>query len=274
MSRAGDIWDEVGAGVLRRRYASLDQNIVLIITGDGLVLVDSRSNHVDADELLGDIALVSRAPIRYLVNTHFHWDHTFGNARFPTAEILGHTRCREVMIADGERTLTELASAEWIPPDKRGFFSDVTITPPTVTFDDSLDLHLGDRDIRLWHPGLGHTDSDIVVLIDDIVVAGDLVEEGAPPSFGDSFPRAWVETLDLLAETISGTVVPGHGDIVDKAFVLTQRDEIAAAIAHLEDGDQTSPYPDAVDVVIAARLAVSTPRGADDGDPAAVVASS
>jgi glyoxylase-like metal-dependent hydrolase (beta-lactamase superfamily II) len=259
MSRVGDVWDEVGAGVLRRRYASLDQNIVLIVTGDGLVVVDSRSNHTDADELLGDIALVSIAPIRYLVNTHFHWDHTFGNARFPTAEILGHTRCREVMITDGERTLTELASAEWIPPDKRAPFSDVIITPPTVTFRDAIDLHLGGRDIRLWHPGLGHTDSDIVVLIDDIVVAGDLVEEGAPPSFGDSFPRAWVETLGVFAETITGVVVPGHGDIVDKAFVLTQRDEMAAAIAHLDDGDGHSPYPDAVDKVIADRLTLSTP---------------
>ncbi len=135
----------------------------------------------------------------------------------------------------------------------------MTIKPPTVTFRDALDLHLGGRDIRLWHPGLGHTDSDIVVLVDDVVVAGDLVEEGAPPSFGDSFPRAWVETLGLLAGTISGTVVPGHGDIVDKAFVLTQRDEIAAAIAHLDGGDEPSPYPDAVDDVIAARLAVSIP---------------
>ncbi len=106
MSRVGEAWDEVGAGVLRRRYAWLDQNIVLIITDDGLVVVDSRSNHVDADELLGDIALVSRAPIRYLVNTHFHWDHTFGNARFPAAQVLGHTRCREVMITNGERTLS------------------------------------------------------------------------------------------------------------------------------------------------------------------------
>lgn len=259
MSRAGDVWDEVGAGVLRRRYASLDQNIVLIVTDEGLIVVDSRSNHVDADELLGDIALVSGAPIRYLVNTHFHWDHTFGNARFPTAQILGHTRCREVMIADGERTLTELAGADWVPADKRASFSDVTITPPTVTFRDALDLHLGGRDIRLWHPGLGHTDSDIVVLVDDVVVAGDLVEEGAPPSFGDSFPRAWVQTLGVLAETITGTVVPGHGDIVDRTFVLTQRDEIAAAIAHLDEGDEPSPYPDAVHDVIAARLTVLTP---------------
>ncbi|HSJ72022.1 MAG TPA: MBL fold metallo-hydrolase [Acidimicrobiia bacterium] len=259
MSRAGDTWDEVGAGVLRRRYASLDQNIALIITDEGLIVVDSRSNHPDADELLRDIALVSRSPIRYLVNTHFHWDHTFGNARFPTAEILGHTRCREVMIADGERTLTELAKADWVPADKRALFGEVTITPPTVTFRNALDLHLGGRDVRLWHPGLGHTDSDIVVLVDDVVMAGDLVEEGAPPSFGDSFPRAWVETLGVLADSITGAVVPGHGDIVDKAFVLTQRDEMSAAIAHLDDGDEPSPYPEAVNETIEARLAVSTP---------------
>ncbi len=248
-------WDEVGDGVFRCRYARLDQNVALIVTDDGLVVVDSRSTHADADELRSDIATISAAPVRYLVNTHFHWDHTFGNARFSDSVIVGHTRCREVMMSDGERTKTELSVAEWVPDVNRLEFLDVEITPPTVTFDDAMVIHLGGKDIRLWHPGLGHTDSDIVVFVDDVLLAGDLVEEGAPPSFGDSFPRAWVETLDAILGSIRGAVVPGHGGLVDRAFVGSQRDEIAAAIAHLDTGAGRSPYPSAVTESIATRLA-------------------
>lgn len=78
--------------------------------------------------------------------------------------------------------------------------------------------------------GLGHTDADIVVSVPDADVAffGDLVEEGAPPSFGDSYPVAWPLTLSLAADDLPGTVVPGHGDVVGQSFVRSQHEELTA----------------------------------------------
>jgi glyoxylase-like metal-dependent hydrolase (beta-lactamase superfamily II) len=247
-------WDEVGDGVFRRRYERWDQNIVLIDTSEGLVVVDSRSTHADARDLREELRYVSTSPVRYLVNTHFHWDHTFGNALFPDAVILGHRRCREQLVADGEATKVELSEADWIPAAMRSDYLEVVVTPPVVTFTSDASIHLGSRDIELVYLGRGHTDSDVVVLIDDVVIAGDLVEEGAPPSFGDSFPRAWLTTLDLLIERSAGPIVPGHGDVVDRSFVVIQRDEIAAAIAHLDGGGEPSPFPADVTTVIARRL--------------------
>jgi len=123
-----------------------------------------------------------------------------------------------------------------------------------VTFTIDMALDLGGRHIELIHLGRGHTDSDVVVLVDDVVVAGDLVEQGAPPSFGDSFPRDWVATLDVLVGRINGVVVPGHGDVVDRSFVLGQRDEIASAVAHVDEGGGPSPFPDDVTATIRRRL--------------------
>jgi glyoxylase-like metal-dependent hydrolase (beta-lactamase superfamily II) len=246
----------VADGVLVGHYERLDQNIAVIVGHDGLLVVDSRSTHADADELRSDIAALSPLPVRHLVNTHFHWDHTFGNARFGDADIIGHTRCRDVMVADGEATKRELAQAEWVPADVRWRFLTVDITPPVVTFDGAASVHVGDRVVHMWHPGRGHTDSDIVLAVDDVMIAGDLVEQGAPPSFGDAYPRAWVATLDGLLPSLPSVVVPGHGAIVDAAFVATQRDEIADAIAVADTGRGTSEYPGAVLEVIAQRLEI------------------
>ncbi len=76
-----------------------------------------------------------------------------------------------------------------------------------------------------------HTDNDIVIGIDDVVFAGDLIEESAAPWFGDGYPTEWVATLDRLLDDVTGPVVPGHGDVVDRGFVLSQRDLIARAVA-------------------------------------------
>jgi len=249
-------WTDVADGVVVGHYERLDQNIAVVVGTDELLVVDSRSTHADADELRADIAAISALPVRHLVNTHFHWDHTFGNARFPEADIIGHTRCREVMRSDGEATKRELSQADWIPPDVRWQFLAVDITPPRVTFETAADVHLGDRVVRMWHPGRGHTDSDIVLAIDGVLIAGDLVEQGAPPSFGDAYPRAWVATLDALGPLLPPVVVPGHGAVVDRGFVAAQRDEIAAAIDLTVAGTGASDYPGAVLAVIAERLAI------------------
>lgn len=247
-------WDQVGEGVFRRRYEKLDQNIVAVVDNGEILLVDSRSGHGDADELRHDVEAAFPGSVGWLVNTHFHWDHTFGNARFSEATIVGHNRTREQLLDEGEATKRNLAEADWVPDSERGAFSSVVITPPTVTFTTEMAIHVGGLEVHLWHPGKGHTDSDIVLMVGDTCIAGDLVEEGAPPSFGDAFPRLWVQTLDNLLPRIGRTVVPGHGNVVDWAFVDTQRNEIAAAVAVLDGEDLSPPYSSEVMDSISRRL--------------------
>lgn len=251
-------WQQVGARVYRRRYRALDLNVAVILGDDGVALVDTRANHVEGDELRRELATLTSLPVRWVVNTHWHWDHCFGNALFPEAVVVGHRRCREVLAERGEETKRELASAEWIPEEKRPWFEEVEVVPPTVTCDDALTLWVGSEPVELRFFGRGHTDSDLVIDCGDCWLVGDLVEEGAAPSFGDSYPAAWVATLDALTPLIGGTVVPGHGDVVDAEGVRAQRHQIAQALELATAPHPVldrGPYPAEVMRVLAARAA-------------------
>ena len=230
-------WQELGDGIFRRRWESLDLNIGLVLSELGALVVDSRATHGQADELIEEIRSVTSLPVTHLVNTHHHWDHTFGNARFTGADLFGHLRCRETLLERGEAMRQRLLDADWLPPEAKPHFAAVEIVPPEHVFEDRLEINMGDRVVRLTYLGRGHTDNDIVIDVDDVTFAGDLVEEGAPPQFGDAYPRDWLATLDSLADHVRGTVVPGHGDVVDHEFIVDQRDRIARAI----DGEPMFP---------------------------------
>jgi len=241
-------WIEVGNDIFCIRYEPLDQTIGAIRTGEGVVAIDSRSHRVHAGELLEDLrALDANAPI-YLINTHYHWDHSFGNDQFAESVIVGHTRTRDALVTRGVQMRDELVTEDWLRPETAKLISEVQIVPPTITFESSMSLSLGDRQINMTYLGRAHTDSDIVITVDEVLYAGDLIEVGAPPSFGDSFPAEWVETLGRVASMCGGPVVPGHGDVVDRAFVESQTDEIRRAVG----GE--SVYGDDVMAVIAERM--------------------
>lgn len=224
-------WNEIADDVFYMRYKPLDQTIGAIRTDDGLVVIDSRSHRSHAKELTSDLCELDRRPASILVNTHYHWDHTFGNAQFPDAMIVGHERTRIALQADGPAVKAQLAAADWIDEDDRRLIADVSITPPTATFTNRMSLFPGGRHIGLHYLGRGHTDSDIVITVDNVLFAGDLIEVGAPPSFGDSFPEEWAATLELVSEMCAGPVVPGHGDVVDRTHVVRQHDEILRAVS-------------------------------------------
>lgn len=220
------VFDELGDGIFRRRYESLDLNIGVVIGEDAVLLVDSRASHHQADQLLDELRTLTKLPVGWVVNTHFHWDHTWGNARVSEAALWGHDKCREEMIENGEAA--RLGVLEWMPEEHHDAVREVVITPPTNTFAERASLNIG-REIRLSYHGLGHTNSDIVVRVGDVLFAGDLIEEGAPPAYGDAHPLDWGPTLSEL--DLPPLIVPGHGDVVDAAFVRGQQADIAAVAA-------------------------------------------
>jgi glyoxylase-like metal-dependent hydrolase (beta-lactamase superfamily II) len=243
-------WSEVGDRVWVRRYDWLDQTIGAIGGEDGLVVIDTRATHALADELRADLRALGGHPLAAVVNTHGHWDHAFGNARFLPAPIWGHVRCATMILERGEEMRARLMEEF---PDQS--FDAVELTPPTELFDEAVTLDLGDRQIELRYLGLGHTDNDIVITVPDasVLFAGDLLENGAAPSFGDSYPLAWAETARGLLARIEGGVVPGHGDPSDLHFAERQtaeleelaglaRDAVSGAIG-LDEAIRRSPFP-------------------------------
>jgi glyoxylase-like metal-dependent hydrolase (beta-lactamase superfamily II) len=194
-------WTEVGDRCWVRRYDEWDLNVGLVVGVGGALVIDTRATTEQASELLAHIRELTDAPIRWVVNTHAHFDHVVGNSVFTDAIVYLH----------------ENAAAE---ENLEG-----------TTFSVAKVIDLGDRRVELLHLGNAHTSGDTVVVVPDVEVffVGDLVEESAPPSYGeDSFPLEWPDTIDRMIGMLSDTskVVPGHGAVVDAEFVRAQAGDI------------------------------------------------
>jgi glyoxylase-like metal-dependent hydrolase (beta-lactamase superfamily II) len=231
-------WEEVAAGVFQRRYQPLDVSVCVVRGTGGLLVCDTRSSHRQADELRADLKELGRQPVRWVINTHAHFDHIFGNARFGPgsdigAPIYGHERLPAHLDAYERRVLAELiAQAE----EPVGEWREVVITPPTVLVGAATTLDLGGRAVELRYLGRGHTDNDLLVHVPDAGawLAGDLIEESGPPVYGpDSFPLDWPATIARLQAALGAgdVLVPGHGAAVGAAFLAAQHEQIAAVAA-------------------------------------------
>ena len=229
---ADEQWREVGDRVFVRRHRSLDLNVGLVLGEGACLVVDTRSSEVEGRDLADAVRRVTPHPW-VVVDTHAHFDHCFGNAVFRPAPVWGHRRCAENLQVYGEvqRRLMAAAYREHGQPKAAEQIEATRIDPPDELVDDVAPVTVGGRPVHLRHLGRGHTDNDLVVVVPDaeLLLAGDLVEEGAPPQFGDAFPLDWPATLDAMLELVEGPVVPGHGEVVDREYVLVQRAEIAHA---------------------------------------------
>ncbi len=244
------LFDEIGDGVYRRRYAVLDQNIGIVLGRAGVLVIDTRSVPTHGEGIARDLAGLTSLPVRWVINTHWHWDHVLGNSVFADSEIWGHRRCREVMESDPEGI--KAAAADWLP-ESVAELEQTVVVPPTTIFETNVAMDLGDRVVRLLYRGKGHTDADVTVRVGDVVFAGDLLEEGAPPVFGDGYPLQWPDTITAHLANPPRLTVPGHGDVMDGDAVNGQIEELrdvarrCAAATTADELDLVgAPYPDEV----------------------------
>jgi glyoxylase-like metal-dependent hydrolase (beta-lactamase superfamily II) len=234
-------WTEIGDRVFVRRYQFYDQNIVAVLGRGEALVVDTRTTPGQAREILDDLRDIGAPKVGVVVNTHGHYDHAFGNSVFRPAVIWGHERCTAMIEATGE--LQRSRAAEAIPA-LAGELAEVVLDPPERTFSMGATLEVGGRRVDLQYLGRGHTDNDIIVVVPDAAVlcAGDLLENGAPPFFGDGYPMDWPDTAQrLLALTDDSTVVvPGHGAHSDRTFAAAQMvalRELASLATKVHTGD-------------------------------------
>jgi glyoxylase-like metal-dependent hydrolase (beta-lactamase superfamily II) len=222
------------------RYPEWNVSVGLVVGSAGLVVVDTRASANQGRELLDDVRrLVPASAVRWVVNTHVHFDHTFGNVSLDDAVIYAHENVAARLVEHGEDIKRQIRADPELDPGQPEITAqvlddvlDAELRGPDVVFSSVSTIDLGDRLLELMHPGRGHTDSDIVARVADadVVFAGDLVEESGPPSFGsDSYPLEWSGSLDLVVGLLTErtVVVPGHGTVVDKSFVETQRADVA-----------------------------------------------
>lgn len=257
-------WTEVGDGCFARRYPSYDLTVGAVLGRDGVVVIDTRCGPAEAAELRADLAHLTDRPVRWVVNTHWHFDHCFGNAAFADATVYAHEQATRTLAERGMAVRDELAaqSDAWARE-----LDALTVRTADRQFSSLAMIDLGDRMVELIHPGRGHTDGDIVVHVPGagVLYAGDLIEESGPPAFGDdSFPLEWPGALDVVIGMLSDdmAVVPGHGAVVGPEFVREQRQhltDVADAIQHLassgvapEDAPASATWPFPEETVAAA----------------------
>ncbi len=261
---------------LARPQTMLNCNAAVIVNSDHVLVVDSHSKPSAARALIGQIRKeITNKPVRYVVNSHFHWDHAQGNLAYPNAfknaEIVSSTATREWLAREGvprlqqslaglpkqiaelraaaekvktqandqhKRLLTQIAELE-------SYAKEMTppIALPTVTFDQRLVLHRDGKEIHLLFLGRGHTAGDVVVYLpsEKVVATGDLMH-GVLPYIGDGYPDEWPRTLKALEELDFNRVSPGHGAVQEGKTILANfrgyLEEINEAVARgVERGD-------------------------------------
>jgi cyclase len=185
-------------------------NAGFIVGNDYVVVVDSLATVGLTQRFRDEIRKITDRPIRYLINTHHHGDHTYGNHVFAGATIISHDYCRR-----------ELTEARMLDPNLLNTlfpefdFRGITVTPAHITFDKQLTLHMDGQEIRLLHFGPGHTIDDIIVHLpqEGIVFAGDFIFLYSTPLGMEGSFAGWIENLDAMAKLGAQTYVPGHGPV-------------------------------------------------------------
>ncbi len=168
-------------------------NSGFVVAPEGVIVVDAQDNAELAEKELAAIRKITNAPIKFLIDTHHHGDHTGGNPVYERegVTIISHRECRAVML---ERQMKGL---------------------PMLTFDGAIQLHVGGREVHIYHSGWGHTKGDAVIALpeEDIVFAGDVLFSKKFPYVGDGDFNGWMKSLRRLKSLNSKKIVPGHGPI-------------------------------------------------------------
>lgn len=233
---------EVADRVWVARYEWFDVNVTAVGSERGLLVVDTHGSATAAREVVDDLRRLARGGVHAVVNTHAHFDHTFGNGAFREAygavPIHAHETVPADVVASAER-IREAYTADTDDPQRDAVLA-TEVVPPDHTFSSAVALDLGDRYVELVHPGRGHTAGDVVVRVPDVdvLLAGDLVEQSGPPMYGeDCWPMDWPLSLDLVVglTTPGSVVVPGHGAPVGRDFLEEQRGQVGVVAETIRD---------------------------------------
>jgi cyclase len=257
-------FEKIADGVYYVPSHGFGSNDVVIVNDDDVVLVDTADTPAATRTLLSDLKVVTDKPVRYVVNTHWHFDHTDGNSVFgPEVQIMAHafvrhaiesfdvlhrepyasmgapavaqrvTNLRRQLAAAGADQRSGLRQQLDEAERQQRAYAEVRPTPPNLTYTDRLTLQRGHREIDLLFLGRGHTGGDTVVWLpqERVVCSGDLMETSVP-YMGDAYFGEWIKSLGALKRIDFAVDLPGHGvPFSDKGLITALQSYIADFIA-------------------------------------------
>jgi len=193
-------------------------NSGFIVGDDGVLVIDAMMVASQVHPYLEEIRKVTDKPIRYVVNTHHHVDHSFGNQFYLPTEVVSHRGCRESMISAG----ADVESLSQRYPQYREDWVQSRLTPASITYEDKMIVHLGDRVVELIHPGPAHTYGDTLVYLpqEKVLFTGDVAFQYLTPLARDGHISNWIKvTNSILKDVDATTLVMGHGPVSGKEAV-------------------------------------------------------
>lgn len=203
---------------------SFGANAGIVIGRNGIVVIDTLTSAREAKRLIRDIRAVSDKPIKFVINTHYHLDHAFGDSEFEKlgAVIIAHSNSKKDLEAYGEYTLKNVENYGLSEEEMEG----TEIPRPVLTFNDRMGIDLGDQKIELLYPGPSHTSGSILVYLPDkkILFSGDLLFTNYHPFLGDGDIESWGRALDQIMMMDVTTIIPGHGPISSKKDIAEMKD--------------------------------------------------
>ena len=207
---------------------SFAANAGIVVGQKGIVVVDTLISAKQARRFIQDIRKISSKPILYVIDTHYHLDHTFGNAEFAKlgAVIVAHRDCRQNMIENGETTLKNIKEYGLTPEQMEG----TEIAYPTLTFTDRMSIDLGDERVNLIFVAPSHTTGNILVCIPDkkVLFTGDDLFTDFHPYLADSDIPGWIKNLEYIQTLDVERIIPGHGPISDKKDISDMKSYLIA----------------------------------------------
>ncbi len=277
--------DGVYAAVAAPAY-KVNCNTAIIENDDGVMIVDTHSKPSAARVIVEKLRDITRKPVRYVVNTHFHWDHWHGNemypATYPDAEIVTNQITREAMVMKGLKRIQDhvrqvpgeiaklKADLQVASPSQRtkleadlrlaeAYLAEVkALRPalPTIAFEQAMKLYRRDREIHFLHLGRAHTAGDVFVYLprEKVVITGDAMI-GWTPFMGDGYPEEWAATLDRLAELDFTHIIMGHGNVTGREWLGTFRSYVHDMVEAVRQEAASGATLDEVKQRVTAKLA-------------------
>ena len=289
--------DGIYAAIAAPRY-KVNSNAAVIVTNDGVIVVDSHSKPSAAQALYREIRSVTKQPIKKIINTHFHWDHWQGTQFYKDTNA-------DVEIIASQRTKENLSNPEagsggygyiekqlkTVPKEIEKLKDDIQrsgdaaqkarlesnlqqaeayleelkhLVPPlpTRTFSKSVTLNEGGREVQILLLGRGHTDGDVFIYLpqEKVVATGDALIDWMP-FMNDGFPEDWVQTLNALEQFDFDHIIPGHGGVLPKTGLTFFRDYLSDLLAAVKKASAEGASLDEMKKILPDRLAVKYEQG-------------
>jgi glyoxylase-like metal-dependent hydrolase (beta-lactamase superfamily II) len=209
-------------------------NSTLIIGDSGAIIIDTGFTDEIGAHLRKQIAKITDKPVKVIINTHHHGDHTFGNVAFPGARVISSEMCRKLLL-EGE--------ADWLAIIEGSVgrkFPDTRAVPATEVYarNTKTDIVIDGVKMTVWVPEAAHTLGDLMIWLpeDKVLIGGDILVNRITPNFRDALVKKWVEALAEVQTLPAKAIIPGHGPLMTLKDAAAMHDRMARLYAGVEAG--------------------------------------